>query len=84
MAEPDPGATEAHMDPFGEAATAIATPDEVEKRRQQRGREKGQDQRRDGRRRGASEEGVTVRTVVSRRARARVASSTCCPMGSVS
>jgi transcription termination factor Rho len=47
--------TEARPDPFGEADTAIATPEEVEQRRQQqRGRDKGADrqseQRRDGRR----------------------------------
>ena len=47
--------TEARPDPFGEADAAIATPEEVEQRRQQqRGRDKGADrqseQRRDGRR----------------------------------
>ena len=47
--------TEARPDPFGEADTAIATPEEVEQRRQQqRGRDSGADrqseQRRDGRR----------------------------------
>jgi transcription termination factor Rho len=47
--------TEARPDPFGEADTAIATPEEVEQRRQQqRGRDKGaerqSEQRRDGRR----------------------------------
>src|SRR5215210_5590131 len=46
--------TDAHPDPFGEADTAIAAPEEVEQRRQQRGRERGADkqadQRRDGRR----------------------------------
>ncbi|CAN5158667.1 hypothetical protein BH24ACT19_BH24ACT19_14750 [soil metagenome] len=43
--------TEAHTDPFGEADTAIAAPEEVQHRRQeqQRGRDKGGD-RRDGRR----------------------------------
>jgi transcription termination factor Rho len=45
--------TEAHIDPFGEADTAIAAPEEVQHRRQeqkqQRGRDKGGD-RRDGRR----------------------------------
>ncbi len=45
--------TEAYADPFGEADTAIAAPEEVQHRRQeqkqQRGREKGGD-RRDGRR----------------------------------
>ena len=47
-------AIETHVDPFGEADTAIAAPEEVEQRRQQqRGRDKGADrqseQRRDGR-----------------------------------
>jgi transcription termination factor Rho len=50
-----PEITEARPDPFGEADTAIAAPEEVQQRRQQqRGREKGDDkqseQRRDGRR----------------------------------
>ena len=50
-----PEITEARPDPFGEADTAIATPEEVEQRRQQqRGRDSGADrqseQRRDGRR----------------------------------
>jgi transcription termination factor Rho len=52
-----PEATEARPDPFGEADTAIAAPEEVEQRRQQqqqRGRDKGaerqSEQRRDGRR----------------------------------
>jgi len=51
-----PEVTEARPDPFGEADTAIAAPEEVEQRRQQqqRGRDKGADrqseQRRDGRR----------------------------------
>jgi transcription termination factor Rho len=50
-----PEITEARPDPFGEADTAIAAPEEVEQRRQQqRGRERGADrqseQRRDGRR----------------------------------
>ena len=54
-----PEATETHMDPFGEADTAIASPEEVEQRRQQqRGRDRGAnkqgdrqaEQRRDGRR----------------------------------
>ncbi len=48
-----PQPTEAHTDPFGEADTAIAAPEEVQHRRQeqkqQRGRDKGGD-RRDGRR----------------------------------
>src|SRR5919202_4242989 len=49
-----PEAAETHMDPFGEADTAIASPEEVEQRRQQqRGRDRGADgqaeQRRDGR-----------------------------------
>src|SRR5215212_4729409 len=43
-------ATEDHTDPFGEADTAIASPEEVEQRRQeqQRGRDKGTE-RQDGR-----------------------------------
>ena len=50
-----PEITEARPDPFGEADTAIAAPEEVEQRRQQqRGRDKSADrqyeQRRDGRR----------------------------------
>jgi transcription termination factor Rho len=50
-----PEVTEARPDPFGEADTAIAAPEEVEQRRQQqRGRDKGaerqSEQRRDGRR----------------------------------
>src|ERR687893_433702 len=50
-----PEVTEARPDPFGEADTAIAAPEEVEQRRQQqRGRDKGADRqpepRRDGRR----------------------------------
>src|SRR3954471_24667899 len=38
-----PAATETHIDPFGEADTAIATPEEVDRRRQeqQRGRDRG-------------------------------------------
>src|SRR5215210_89354 len=49
-----PAATETHMDPFGESDTAIASPEEVEERRQQqRGRDRSADrqteQRRDGR-----------------------------------
>ncbi len=54
-----PEATETHVDPFGEADAAIASPEEVEQRRQQQqGRDRGTDrqgdrqveQRRDGRR----------------------------------
>jgi transcription termination factor Rho len=53
-----PAATETHVDSFGEADTAIATPDEVEQRRQeqQRGRDRGAE-RRDGRRDGRQERG---------------------------
>jgi transcription termination factor Rho len=53
-----PAATETHVDSFGEADTAIATPDEVERRRQeqQRGRDRGAE-RRDGRRDGRQERG---------------------------
>ncbi|MCA1739065.1 MAG: transcription termination factor Rho [Actinobacteria bacterium] len=51
-------ATEIHVDPFGEADGAIAAPEEVEKRHQQRGRERGSDQRREGRReRGERQDG---------------------------
>jgi transcription termination factor Rho len=56
-----PAATETHIDPFGEADTAIATPEEVDRRRQeqqqQRGRDRGGEQRRDGRRDGRQERG---------------------------
>ena len=49
--ENTPEATEDHADPFGESDRAIAPPEEVEKRRQERGsREQGADRRRDGRR----------------------------------
>jgi transcription termination factor Rho len=56
--EAAPAATETHVDPFGEADTAIATPEEVEQRRQeqQRGRDRGAE-RRDGRRDGRQERG---------------------------
>src|ERR671939_2236011 len=39
----------AYVDPFGEADTAIATPEEVERHRQQELRSRGVEQRRDGR-----------------------------------
>src|ERR687885_493285 len=38
-----------YVDPFGEADTAIATPEEVERHRQQELRSRGVEQRRDGR-----------------------------------
>src|ERR687885_2622247 len=45
------GDAQAHVNPFGEADTAIATPEEGEQRRQQelRSRDRGAEQRRDGR-----------------------------------
>ena len=43
------GGTQARVDPFGEADTAIATPEEVERHRQQELRSRGIEQRRDGR-----------------------------------
>ena len=50
-ASPQP--TEAHTDPFGEADTAIAAPEEVQHRRQEQKQQRGRDKdgdRRDGRR----------------------------------
>jgi transcription termination factor Rho len=52
-----PEVTETRPDPFGEADTAIASPEEVEQRRQQRGREKGADKQADGRRDGRRDKG---------------------------
>jgi transcription termination factor Rho len=44
------GDAQAHVDPFGEADTALATPEEVERRRQQELRSRGvEQQRREGR-----------------------------------
>src|SRR3954464_8691837 len=38
-----PAATETHIDPFGEADMAIATPEEVDRRRQEQQQQRGRD-----------------------------------------
>jgi transcription termination factor Rho len=53
-----PAVAEPHMDPFGEADTTIATPEEVEQRRQQqRGRDRQPDKQPEQRRDGHQERG---------------------------